>query len=172
MTCRSLPTPSSNHGDGQTNWIKFIPFVCPSQVHASLPTPSGGSIDFDFDFEFWLCSCSTSADGPRLRLHFDRCPHSPLSWRATATIIIQWSSPSGPPFAALSHRACANLTLPSNRCHCSIASPATLLPASRHRRHRPTSYDLDCPTLRNPWIWQHALVCSRLLSWWILPQVN
>ena len=31
--------PSSNHGEGQTNWIKFIPFVCPSQVHASPPTP-------------------------------------------------------------------------------------------------------------------------------------
>ena len=26
------PLPSSNHGDGQTNWIKFISFVCPSQV--------------------------------------------------------------------------------------------------------------------------------------------
>ena len=23
---------------GQTNWIKFIPFVCPAQVHASPPT--------------------------------------------------------------------------------------------------------------------------------------
>ena len=29
----------SKRGDGQTNWIKFIPFVCPSQVHASPPTP-------------------------------------------------------------------------------------------------------------------------------------
>ena len=36
---RRHPLPSSNHGDGQTNWIKFIPFVCPSQVRASLPTP-------------------------------------------------------------------------------------------------------------------------------------
>ena len=27
------------HGDGQTNWIKFIAFVCPSHVHASPPTP-------------------------------------------------------------------------------------------------------------------------------------
>jgi hypothetical protein len=29
------PLPSSNNVDGQTNLIKFIPFVCPSQVHAS-----------------------------------------------------------------------------------------------------------------------------------------
>jgi hypothetical protein len=32
------PLPSSHHGDGQTNGIKFIPFVCSSQVHASPPT--------------------------------------------------------------------------------------------------------------------------------------
>jgi hypothetical protein len=32
---RRHPLPSSNHGDGQTNLIKFIPFVCPSPVHAS-----------------------------------------------------------------------------------------------------------------------------------------
>ena len=31
--------PSCNHGDGQTIRIKFIPFVCLSQVHASPPTP-------------------------------------------------------------------------------------------------------------------------------------
>ena len=36
---RRHPLPSSNYGDEQTNWIKFIQFVCPSQVHASLPTP-------------------------------------------------------------------------------------------------------------------------------------
>ena len=36
------PLPSRNYGDGQTNLIKFIPFICPSRVHASPPTDNAG----------------------------------------------------------------------------------------------------------------------------------
>ena len=35
----SATIPTSNNVDGQTNWMNFFPFVCPSQVHASPPTP-------------------------------------------------------------------------------------------------------------------------------------
>jgi hypothetical protein len=41
-TAGGHPLPSCNHRDGQTNWIKFIPFVCLSHVHASSPTPPAG----------------------------------------------------------------------------------------------------------------------------------
>jgi hypothetical protein len=52
--------------DGQTNRIKFIPFVCPSQVHASSPTPK----DLAGNLTFWR-ELGRSSNTPTIEISLD-----------------------------------------------------------------------------------------------------